>query len=69
MMGQLETGNIGIGNNSTLVTLHNDRVLIIDDKEFIFRRRKAAVFWYNKHVSVRRVLRGTADDERKEASQ
>ena len=33
MMGQLETGNIGIGNTSTLATLNNDRFLIIDDKE------------------------------------
>ncbi len=27
------TGNIGIGNTSTLETLNNDRFLIIDDKE------------------------------------
>jgi len=33
MMGKLETGNIGIGNTSTLATLNNDRFLIIDDKE------------------------------------
>ena len=33
MMGQFETGNIGIGNTSTLATLNNDRFLIIDDKE------------------------------------
>ena len=33
MMGQLATGNIGIGNTSTLATLNNDRFLIIDDKE------------------------------------
>ncbi len=33
MMGQLETGNIGIGNTSTLATFSNDRFLIIDDKE------------------------------------
>ena len=33
MMGKLETGNIGIGNNSTLATLNNDRFLIIDDRE------------------------------------
>ena len=33
MMGQLEIGNIGIGNTSTLATLNNDRFLIIDDKE------------------------------------
>ena len=29
----LVTGNIGIGNTSTLVTLNNDRFLVIDDKE------------------------------------
>ena len=29
----LVTGNIGIGNTSTLATLNNDRFLIIDDKE------------------------------------
>ena len=29
----LATGNIGIGNTSTLATLNNDRFLIIDDKE------------------------------------
>ena len=33
MMGQLETGNIGIGNTSTLATFNNDRFLIIDDRE------------------------------------
>ena len=32
-MEQLETGNVGIGNTSTLATLNNDRFLIIDDKE------------------------------------
>ena len=32
-MEQLETGNIGIGNTSTLATLNNDRFLFIDDKE------------------------------------
>ena len=32
-MEQLETGNIGIGNTSTLATLNNDRFLVIDDKE------------------------------------
>ena len=37
MMGQLETGNIGIGNTSTLATLNNDRFLIIDDKELYLR--------------------------------
>ena len=29
----LVTGNIGIGNTSTLATLNNDRFLVIDDKE------------------------------------
>ncbi len=29
MMGQLETGNIGIGNTSTLATLNNDRFIIV----------------------------------------
>ena len=33
MMGKLGTGNIEIGNTSTLATLNNDRFLIIDDKE------------------------------------
>ena len=36
MMEQLETGNIGIGNTSTLATLNNDRFIIVDGKE---------VFW------------------------
>lgn len=31
-MGKLETGNIGLGNTSTLATLNKDRFLIIDDK-------------------------------------
>ena len=30
MMGKLGTGNIEIGNTSTLATLNHDRVLIID---------------------------------------
>ena len=32
-MEQLETGNIGIGNTSTLATLNNDRFIIVDQKE------------------------------------
>ena len=36
MMEQLETGNIGIGNTSTLATLNNDRFIVIDDKELYF---------------------------------
>jgi hypothetical protein len=28
MMGQLETGNIGIGNTPTLATFNNDRFLV-----------------------------------------
>ena len=35
-MEQLETGNIGIGNTSTLATLNNDRFIVIDDKELYF---------------------------------
>ncbi len=30
---EIEIGNIGIGNTSTLATLNNDRFLIVDDKE------------------------------------
>ena len=33
MIRQLETGNIGIGNTSTLATLNNDRFIIVDQKE------------------------------------
>ena len=29
----MRTGNIGIGNTSTLATLSKDRFLVIDDKE------------------------------------
>ena len=36
MMGQLETGNIGIGNTSTLTTLNNDRFIIVDQKEIFW---------------------------------
>ena len=36
MMEQLETGNIGIGNTSTLATLHNDRFIIVDQKEIFW---------------------------------
>ena len=32
-MEQLETGNIGIGNTSTLATFHNDHFFVVDDKE------------------------------------
>ena len=32
-MEQLETGNIGIGNTSTLATLNNDRFIVVDQKE------------------------------------
>ena len=35
-MEQLETGNIGIGNTSTLATLHNDRFIIVDQKEIFW---------------------------------
>ena len=46
MMEQLETGNIGIGNTSTLATLDNDRFIIVDQKEIFWkmRRRNAHVF-------------------------
>lgn len=33
MKEQLETGNIGIGNTSTLVTLNNDRFIVVYQKE------------------------------------
>ena len=36
MMEQLETGNIGIGNTSTLATLNNDRFIIVDQKEIFW---------------------------------
>ena len=42
-MGQLETGNIGIGNTSTLATLSNDRFIIVDQKE---------IFWMGAAVSL-----------------
>lgn len=32
MMEQLETGNIGIGNTSTLAALNNDRFIVVDQK-------------------------------------
>ena len=35
-MEQLETGNIGIGNTSTLATLNNDRFIIVDQKEIFW---------------------------------
>ena len=45
-MEQLETGNIGIGNTSTLATLNNDRFIIVDQKEIFWkmRRRNAHAF-------------------------
>ena len=36
MIEQLETGNIGIGNTSTLATLNNDRFIIVDQKEIFW---------------------------------
>ena len=36
MMEQLETGNIGIGNTSTLATLNSDRFIIVDQKEIFW---------------------------------
>ena len=36
MMEQLETGNIGIGNTSTLATLNSDRIIIVDQKEIFW---------------------------------
>ena len=36
MMEQLGTGNIGIGNTSTLATLNNDRFIIVDQKEIFW---------------------------------
>ena len=35
-MEKLETGNIGIGNTSTLATLNNDRFSIVDQKEIFW---------------------------------
>ena len=36
MMEQLETGNIGIGNTSTLATLNSDRFIVVDQKEIFW---------------------------------
>ena len=36
MMEQLETGNIGIGNTSTLATFNDDRFIIVDQKEIVW---------------------------------
>ena len=36
MMEQLEIGNIGIGNTSTLATLNSDRFIIVDQKEIFW---------------------------------
>ena len=36
MMEQLGTGNIGIGNTSTLATLNNDRFIIVAQKEIFW---------------------------------
>ena len=46
MMEQLETGNIGIGNTSTLATLNNGCFIIVDQKEIFWkmRRRNAHAF-------------------------
>ena len=35
-MEQLKTGNIGIGNTSTLATLNNDRFIIVNQKEIFW---------------------------------
>ena len=45
-MEQLETGNIGIGNTSTLATFNDDRFIIVDQKEIFWkmRRRNAHAF-------------------------
>ena len=42
----LVTGNIGIGNTSTLATLNNDSFIIVDQKEIFWkmRRRNAHAF-------------------------
>lgn len=36
MMEQLETGNNGIGNTSTLATFNDDRFIIADQKEIFW---------------------------------
>ena len=45
-MEQLETGNIGIGNTSTLATLNDDCFIIVDQTEIFWkmRRRNAHAF-------------------------
>ena len=35
-MEQLKTGNIGIGNTSTLATFNDDRFIIVDQKEIFW---------------------------------
>ena len=35
-MEPLETGNIGIGNTSTLATFNDDRFIIVDQKEIFW---------------------------------
>ena len=36
MEAEIGTGNIGIGNTSTLVTLNSDRFIIVDQKEIFW---------------------------------
>ena len=36
MMEQLKTGNIGIGNTSTLATFNDDRFIVVDQKEIFW---------------------------------
>ena len=36
MIEQLETGNIGIGNTSTLATFNDDRFIVVDQKEIFW---------------------------------
>ena len=45
-MEPLGTGNIGIGNTSTLATFNDDRFIIVDQKEIFWkmRRRNAHAF-------------------------
>ena len=61
-MEQLETGNIGIGNTSTLATLNSDRFIIVDQKEIFWKMRRRNAHAFRREDSAKAEPEGRTSD-------
>ena len=50
---EIGTGNIGIGNASTLATLNNDRFIVVDQKEIFWKMRRRSAYAFRRGDSAK----------------